>query len=862
MPTPPQLALKLTALLAIVLLSLAIQVFAGAYHRELATHPDEAAHFVSGVAAFDYLTRALGQNPVAFAETYYVHFPKVAFGHWPPGFYAIQAAWYAVFGPDPASGYLLMLVVEVAVLWLLFCWLQPSYRTLIAGLSSALFLALPVSRANLWLFLPDMLALLFAMLALFALTRALAGSGRRRWGAFAFWALLAILIKESMLMLPVVAVAALLGHRIGLATVDRRRMLRGAGFLLAAVGGALIYLASGVLHLREFSVAADFRLLAQRLPEVARVFVGGVSLPLLLVAAIGLLGIRKPAIRVATLLVAIVPAAQLVVRDSVEPRYFLLAYLGLVVLFAEGLGQVGSRLRRPSVAVWALGLGALATLSWGSVPARSGYAAAIRAVPQPSIGPVMLVSADSRGEGSLVAGRLMQDSRRSSIVLRASKLLSSADWMGRSPAPHASSADEVVALLDDRQVRYIVLDMNGYISPATRAHHRLLEAALGEDAGHFRLLSRHPLTIGGARFDSGLQVFENLHASADPPPRVRLDMSYNLGRFVEAPSGPMFDSAVRSLRLTRLLGFLVDTPAPRPTRPTQLRPRSVDFGPDGGSGRVYVYAQPGAPWRAVASARWIHLSGEYEGIGAGVVGYRVDPYRGTRVVRGSVRVGVAEAAVSQAPSAVIRLPFRDRITDYNRWVLENFTHSAAIGTAAPGPRGDASLLLTKTAVDARDFDTQAYLPAIDLGQPRRVRLSFWAKADPPGRIRIDYAQRVAPFANCGLAEQARVSAQWRHYQYAFAADNARCTLENNRLSIAAGDLAGRLWVSDLRLDVDGPGSPSASATPTRTAGSQRAGPPPDSAAPAGAAPGPSGATTPGPGAATTAAPGQRLPRRN
>src|SRR5689334_16872386 len=74
-----------------------IQFCYQAYQSDLAAYPDEAAHFVTGVAVLDYVTTALGSNPVSFAESYYAHYPKFALGHWPPLFYGLEALWFAAF---------------------------------------------------------------------------------------------------------------------------------------------------------------------------------------------------------------------------------------------------------------------------------------------------------------------------------------------------------------------------------------------------------------------------------------------------------------------------------------------------------------------------------------------------------------------------------------------------------------------------------------------------------------------------------------------------------------------------------------------------------------------------------------------
>ena len=53
------------------------------------------------------------------------------------------------------------------------------------------------------------------------------------------------------------------------------------------------------------------------------------------------------------------------------------------------------------------------------------------ALPQDSEGRVVLVSADSSGEGAMVAQLLLEDLGRAGVVMRGTKALSNSDWMGR-----------------------------------------------------------------------------------------------------------------------------------------------------------------------------------------------------------------------------------------------------------------------------------------------------------------------------------------------------------------------------------------------------------------------------------------------
>src|SRR5580693_8874432 len=99
---------------------------------------DPAAHFVTGVMVSDYLRTSFGSNPVAFAESYYVRFPKVAIGHWPPVYYALQAAWYVFFPATPNSARCLSAATTLGLALLLFFRLRRAQGWIIALCASAL----------------------------------------------------------------------------------------------------------------------------------------------------------------------------------------------------------------------------------------------------------------------------------------------------------------------------------------------------------------------------------------------------------------------------------------------------------------------------------------------------------------------------------------------------------------------------------------------------------------------------------------------------------------------------------------------------------------------------------------------------
>ncbi|MDQ6678894.1 MAG: glycosyltransferase family 39 protein, partial [Acidobacteriota bacterium] len=87
-------------LFALVIL---LQYLSGAYRSEFADYPDEPAHYVTARMVHDFLLSGNYEHPIKFAQDYYSRYPKVAFGHWPPLLYVIQALWMLIFSSSRAS---------------------------------------------------------------------------------------------------------------------------------------------------------------------------------------------------------------------------------------------------------------------------------------------------------------------------------------------------------------------------------------------------------------------------------------------------------------------------------------------------------------------------------------------------------------------------------------------------------------------------------------------------------------------------------------------------------------------------------------------------------------------------------------
>ena len=118
----------------------AIQWASGAYHSDFSAHPDEAAHAVSSLLVHDYAAAGFPGNPVKFAESYYVHYPKVGIGRWPPLFYASEGAWMLAFGRSRAALLSFAGMTAAALLLSVFLWVAGECGAIV-GMAAALALA-------------------------------------------------------------------------------------------------------------------------------------------------------------------------------------------------------------------------------------------------------------------------------------------------------------------------------------------------------------------------------------------------------------------------------------------------------------------------------------------------------------------------------------------------------------------------------------------------------------------------------------------------------------------------------------------------------------------------------------------------
>src|ERR1700685_2548586 len=137
------------AIAAVGLALLAVQWSAGAWNAEFNSNPDESAQFVSGRMIWEYLTTLPRENPVTWAKQYYLHYPKVAIGHWPPGYHLAEGSWSLIFGSSRNSAMWLQWFIALVALMALYTLARPRFSLAVTCGIVVFAIAVPVFQQSL-----------------------------------------------------------------------------------------------------------------------------------------------------------------------------------------------------------------------------------------------------------------------------------------------------------------------------------------------------------------------------------------------------------------------------------------------------------------------------------------------------------------------------------------------------------------------------------------------------------------------------------------------------------------------------------------------------------------------------------------
>ena len=398
--------------------------------------PDEPAHYVSTLFIADWLRAGL-PSPMHFATEYYLHFPKLAIGHWPPGWYALLAPVYAVWRPSPYQASLLAAFLSgLPALLVAWALIRAAVPRGIAAAASAAMLVLPLVAHDARFVLLDQPTALVAGLAAMAWLNATARRTLVSYLLFAVLAVFATLVKGNGALIALVPA-------FDIAFARRWRQLGEPRLWVAAIVAMLLAapwyyvsfkIAAGGFNYHVGPAYAWLSLRSNAGAILATLGIVGTALALLGVIAGWRQPLQAPVTRLAIAVVLATLVFQAAVPVAVEPRYILPAVPWLVVLATLGLMRI-ARMSASAGRPIALLLAAVVIVpaAWAAVlqPPKADIGApriAALAAGHPGI---WLIDGRAGDEGAVIAAMAHADEGRMELwAARASQWLSSSDFMG------------------------------------------------------------------------------------------------------------------------------------------------------------------------------------------------------------------------------------------------------------------------------------------------------------------------------------------------------------------------------------------------------------------------------------------------
>ena len=534
--------------------SVCLQWIAGGFDAEFAGHPDEPSHYVTGLMVRDYVASGLPRSPMAFAENYYLHYPKVALGHWPPFFYLVEAAWMIPFGVSTASVMVLMAVITSLLGMTVFVVLRQSYGAWPAWAAGLLMLSLPSVQRTGQQLMGDQLVALLVFLATLAFARYTETESWKDSALFGLLAAAAIMTKGTGLALAAVPPFALVLSRrwrlparfsfwLPLLMV---LVLCGPWYLFApgAKGEATIPL-GGVVS-PAYRSAGSLLSITTLTGQLWGRLVGNTLLPLVaLGAVVTIVAIRRsrpgsvPFLAAWSLILSTVLIRFVAPAFVFETRYAIALVPAMFILLAAGVAWLMSRrilagLSGPvRVLMIAVPLCVLGALNLRALPRRVhlGYSEIASAIlSRPDLrNAVFLVSSDSRGEGALIAEMAMNENRPGHIILRASKMLAYGGWGGRRQRLKMETPGQVMDLLASIPVGAIIIDRG---RRQVYGYDGILQMTLDAYPDRLQKILSYPPQGQQSAAGREIAVYKQLGVEGKKTGPIEVDLKSRIGRFV------------------------------------------------------------------------------------------------------------------------------------------------------------------------------------------------------------------------------------------------------------------------------------------------------------------------------------------
>ncbi len=499
-----------------------LQKFGGAYDSEFGAHPDEAAHYVTGLFVRDAIKTVpscVAQRSIvplkAFGPSapggFYEHYPKVALGVWPPSFYLVQSVWTLPFGVSRMSVLLLMASLAAGVATLIYGALRREFGILPAAAAALLWLCGPLAREYYSMIMAETLGTLTMLGATLFWGRFLDDGRKRDAVFFALLASAAIMTKGSGLALVLMCAFSLLLVRRW--KVFTKHPLWIAVVIVAVLAGPWTWIfrkeGTRVGGWEDNSGGISWSFTSQAVPYYLQKMSIAIGIAVAVFALIGLLVRARSNGKWAAIssLVLGILTFQSLIPVGYEARHILPATAALVLLSIAGLFAFARNRKLRSDGqeqqrreyLWVVLL-LLLTLPFAFMHReQKGYSGfrpiASELLKTAPSGARILVSSDARGEGMFISEIAMRDHRPNLSVERASKALvdpKGRTWDGKNLHEKYSDDEQLLAFLTGGKIEYVVLD-DAVPEEKRAGYHDQLRRVIEDHTGTFVAVAETPI---------------------------------------------------------------------------------------------------------------------------------------------------------------------------------------------------------------------------------------------------------------------------------------------------------------------------------------------------------------------------------
>jgi hypothetical protein len=536
-------------LLAVTLLygvvALCLQYRCQTFRADYAGYFDEPSHYLNGLLIRDYVGSNTALSPFAYAIDYYSHYPKVTFGHWPPLFSFLEAAWMFVFSASRTS-VMVMMALQAATLCTILTlavWTQTNWWPAIAAGSSLLLL--PITMEQMSMVMTEILLSIMCLAAVMAWARYQSAPSAGRNALFGLLASAAILVKGDALALAAVPPLALLLAR-DWKLVRRWDFWVAPGMVLLLCAPFYIWTRSIATLGWEGGTVPTVGYAMSTGPGIWVALARDLGIPLLVLTGFGLVAclvtLRRRQNPLLTAAISFLLAAlvfQVVIPAGMEDRklYYLLP--ACLIIAANGTFALIVRWR-PAISPGAAGaltalllVGAAACNFHEITRYDRGFRDVARLLKQeiPGPGSVVLVSSNYFGEGLLVASVAEAHPRPAPYVIRASEFLADESWVAGGTYQLRTPTVEMVAReLATLQPGFLVLHDAANRGPVP--HHTLLTTLVNKSPDFYRcIFTKTTQTDAGME---RLEVYRAFPTAGTAPnlDQIHAHLQERLSRFI------------------------------------------------------------------------------------------------------------------------------------------------------------------------------------------------------------------------------------------------------------------------------------------------------------------------------------------